>query len=143
MKMKLSENFNLSEFVDSPTAKANNIDNTPSEAIIENLTALVETVLQPTRTLFGEAMHVNSGYRCLKLNELVGGVNTGTNISQHTKGEAADIKTSDPIKLFKWLRTSKLPFDQIILYPTFVHISHKKSGINRGQVLYAKGVKAV
>lgn len=139
MKMKLSENFNLSEFVDSPTEKANNIDNTPNEAIIENLTSLVTEVLQPARTSTGKAMHINSGYRCLKLNALVGGVPT----SQHTKGEAADVKTNDSVEFFKWLRNSKLPFDQIILYPTFVHVSHKKSGINRGQVLYAKGVKAV
>jgi hypothetical protein len=29
-----------------------------------------------------------------------------------------------------------LPYDQIILYNTFVHVSHKRTGSQRGRILY-------
>ena len=31
-----------------------------------------------------------------------------------------------------------LDYDQMILYPSFVHFSYKREGENRGEVLYAK-----
>ena len=36
-------------------------------------------------------------------------------------------------------KLKKLPFDQMILYSTFVHISHKHPGPQRGVVLYDEG----
>lgn len=134
--MKLSENFDLSEFLKSDTASRLNINNTPTPEAIVNLTKLVNRVLQPLRDGYGQAMHINSGYRCPQLNKAVGGVPT----SQHAKGEAADIRVNDPRKLLSKLLELKLDFDQAILYPTFLHISYR-SGQNRKQVLYAKGVK--
>ena len=33
------------------------------------------------------------------------------------------------------------PYDQMILYPTFVHFSHRLNGKQRGQTLYNKRYK--
>ena len=80
----------------------------------------------------GKPLKVNSGYRCKALNAAVGGVPT----SQHVKGEAADIAAGDPVKLARLAVKLGLPFDQMILYPTFVHFSHKLTGEQRGQICY-------
>ena len=134
MIMKLSNNFSLNEFTRS--RKFPNIKNVPNDAQVENLRRLVIRVLQPLREAYNEAMNINSGYRCPELNKAVGGVVN----SQHTKGEAADVRVNNPRKLLTALKASGLEFDQAILYPTFLHISYK-SGSNRKQVLYAKGVQ--
>ena len=110
----------------------------PAEAR-ENIEALVETVLDPARERLGKAIRVNSGYRCAKHNLKVGGV-AG---SQHMKGEAADMV---PVNSEKGKVKSELErlvriimelgvFDQMIVYPSFVHVSYKRIGINRHQVL--------
>jgi uncharacterized protein YcbK (DUF882 family) len=83
-------------------------------------------------------LHVNSGYRCPALNKAVGGVDT----SQHVKGQAADIHAQgmQARELFNKIISMEIAFDQLILYPTFVHVSYNSEG-NRNQVLYAKGVE--
>ncbi|MBR4593050.1 MAG: peptidase M15 [Bacteroidaceae bacterium] len=58
----------------------------PAE-VKENVTALVDRVLDPVRAKFGWPIVVNSGYRCPARNRAVGGAVR----SQHLKGEAADI----------------------------------------------------
>ena len=109
-----------------------------------NVRALVENVLDPAREMLGRAIQVNSGYRCPRHNEEVRGA---TN-SQHMKGEAADIC---PVKSEKIIDKSftvqdlvnviKMHgvFDQLIVYPTFVHVSYKRNGENRRQVLKKVG----
>ena len=82
-------------------------------------------------------MPINSGYRCRKLNEKVGGVES----SMHRKGEACDVRCSNPLKLAQLAKDLGLPFDQIGLYPTFVHISHKYKGQQRGHIFYNKSYK--
>lgn len=136
MKMKLSENFTLEEFVRSDIATDLQIENVPDELEIDNLKKLTIRLLQPLRLLYGKSFHINSGYRCPQLNEAVGGVAT----SQHMRGQAADIRVDDPRALLTALLKSRLDFDQAILYPTFLHLSYN-SGQNRKQVLYAKGIK--
>ena len=96
----------------------------------------MDNILQPLRDAWGEPLHINSGYRCLKLNQAVGGVPT----SQHMLGQAADVRCSDPLKLAKLVKKLKLEFDQMILYPTFLHLSYQ-DGRNRGQILYNKSWK--
>lgn len=129
----ISQNFSYSEFEHSDTAKQYGIANyIPNEQVRRSIEALVVKVLQPLRTEWGRSLHINSGYRCQRLNELVGGVPT----SQHTKGEAADIKCSTPRALAALAESMNLPFDQMILYPTFVHFSHKLEGEQRHQILY-------
>lgn len=108
----LSEHFMLSEFERSSTAVANGIDNRCPSALIPNLKNLCEQVLEPLRRQAGEPIVISSGYRCPRLNRLVGGVST----SQHLTGEAVDIYTPDPSKLRKWYRLlADGVFDQLIL----------------------------
>lgn len=103
--------------------------------IEESLTALVEDVLDPVREKLGRPIVVNSGFRCPVHNRAVGGA-TG---SQHVKGEAADItlvqgsgcRVNDLAKAI----VANGTWDQLILYPTFVHVSYKRGGGNRREIL--------
>ena len=102
----------------------------PAEARA-NIEALVREVLDPSRERLGKAIRVNSGYRCAKHNLKVGGA-VG---SQHMKGEAADIVPGDSLERLVRIIKEQGVFDQMIVYPTFVHVSYKRIGINRHQVL--------
>lgn len=119
--MKISKNFALEELTKSQTAEALKIDNTPEAEQIVNLCALVYNVLQPLRDHYGQPVKISSGYRCQALNKAVGGV---TN-SQHMRGQAADIKILGvtPTHIADYI-ANHLPYDQVILYPTFVHVSY-------------------
>lgn len=129
----ISKNYSYREFERSETAVKHDICNViTTVAVRDSIKALVENVLQPLRDAWGKPMTVNSGYRCQALNEAVGGVPD----SQHVKGEAADIAAACPVKLAQLCYDLGLPFDQVILYPTFVHISHRLNGNQRGRVLY-------
>lgn len=133
--MKISKNFSLEELTKSHAAEALKIDNTPGAEQVVNLCALVYNVLQPLRDREGLPVKITSGYRCPALNKAVGGV---TN-SQHTRGQAADIKIEgvSPRQIFDHIVTT-LTYDQVILYPTFVHVSYKVCG-NRRQRLTKVG----
>ena len=131
----ISNNFSFSEFEHSKTAIDKGIDNTiPNETVKKAIKALTYTVLQPLRDALGATVIIDSGYRCPELNELVG----GTEKSQHPKGEAADTRSPfySPLEVARKAVELELPFDQLILYPTFVHFSHKLKGKQRGQILY-------
>ena len=97
---------------------------------VSNTKALVENVLDPARERLGRPITVNSGYRCPKHNAAVGGV---TN-SQHMKGEAADIRCSD-IRRLKQIIIDNGRYDQLIDYGTFLHVSWKRNGGNRRQII--------
>ena len=130
---RITANFTFSEFEHSDTAQLRNIDNTiPDDGIRWAIRLLVANVLQPLRKAWGRPLTINSGYRCPALNAALKGA---TN-SQHMKGEAADIAAPDPLLLAQTVVRNRLPFDQMILYSTFVHISHKACGPQRGQILY-------
>ena len=101
----------------------------PSE-VQANIEALVNNVLDPLREAYGKPIYVNSGHRCEAYNRKVGGVSR----SQHIVGEAADIHCDDNAKLAK-LIVQQGRFDQLIIYPTFLHVSYKRSGMNRHRVL--------
>ena len=96
----------------------------------QNIEALVANVLDPVREAYGKPIHVNSGYRCEKHNKAVGGVPR----SQHMVGEAADIHCYDNAKLARIIKEQGR-FDQLIIYPTFLHVSYKRNGMNRHRVL--------
>ena len=119
--------FTIRELIKSTTAIKRNIDNSPSKEIERSLTALVEKVLDPLREAYGKPIIVTSGYRCPKLNAIVG----STPSSQHVKGEAADIKSvqdtpEENKKLFDLIVKLKLPFDQLINEHNYdrVHVSY-------------------
>ena len=132
----ISKNFSYKEFEHSDTAKRMGIVNTIPYELKPNVKALVDNILQPLRDVWG-VMKINSGYRCKGLNELVGGVES----SQHRTGEASDVACKEPYKLAQLAKDMDLPCDQLILYPTFVHFSHKFNGKQRKQVLYNKSYK--
>lgn len=108
------------------------------EEVKGNVMALVNEVLDPVREKLGVALVVNSGYRCKEHNLRVGGAKG----SQHLRGEAADVRLVSGSK-FQVSGVQDLAraivelgrFDQVIVYPTFVHVSWKRFGPNRKQVL--------
>ena len=61
--------------------------------------------------------------------------------------EAADIKTGNQTESYRLARLAKTTpaimreIDQMILYPTFVHFSHRRVGVQRNQILYNKNYK--
>lgn len=134
----ISKNFSFKEFEASETATKKRICNVIiSWEVRDSIVALVDNVLQPLRDAWGAPLHINSGYRCRELNAEVGGVPS----SQHVLGEAADIGCTEPLRLARLALDLCLPFDQMILYPTFVHFSHKLNGEQRGMILYNKTYK--
>jgi hypothetical protein len=86
--MKLTEHFTLHEFERSATAEKYHIDNHVPSQYIPVLQQLCQEVLEPLRRFVGQPIVISSGYRCSQLNIKVGGAYA----SQHTLGEAADIR---------------------------------------------------
>ena len=143
--MLLSKNFTLEEMLWSNVAKERGIKNdmhNPS-IIVPNLQALCVNVLQPTRDHFGPLI-VSSGYSNTALSYALGRKLT----SQHHIGAAADIVSNRVLNydIAKWI-SEHLEFDQLIyearrrglsksIYD-WVHVSYKKDGNNRKQVLYS------
>lgn len=138
--------FTLRELCKSVTATNKGINNSPSISEARNLESLVDNILDPIRENYKKPIVVSSGYRCVKLNKLVGGSTT----SQHVTGEAVDIhSTSDTYKdnmvLFNLILSmkDKLNWDQLIYEygnstgPDWIHISYRKNGPNRHEVLIA------
>ena len=139
--MKLTNNFSLQELLKSQTALRKGIDNKPADpSVITNLQVLCEKVLQPVRDHFGKPVVINSGYRSPKLNKAIG----GSNKSQHTKGEAADIEIPglSNKELAEYIEDNLL-FDQLILEfyngvdpnSGWVHVSYVNDSDNRKQTL--------
>ena len=137
--MRLSKHFTLDEFIKSATATRLGIDNTPDEKVLNCIQALVDNVLEPLRVHYGRPIIITSGYRCPKLNKVVGGSST----SQHVIGQAVDIRSvsdsrEDNKELFDMILEMKLPFDQLIneFGYDWVHVSFGPR--NRRQVLKAE-----
>ena len=84
VNIRLSPHFSLFEM----TATNHKVENTPTVEAIVNLCRLCNEVLEPARKKYGHPIKVTSGYRCKKLNDLVGGVKT----SRHLTGQAADLR---------------------------------------------------
>lgn len=114
-----SDFFSLAELIKSSTATKHHIDNTPPADVIRNLQYGVDMVLDPLRRIYGKPILITSGYRCPKLNTLVGGVSN----SWHTQGNAADIHVAsltEATKLFSILQ--KIPSVDTVLF------EHSSSG---------------
>lgn len=145
----ISKNFSWAEFEHTSPAHAKRLEQLGVRNAIDtvekrdSILALVNKLLQPLRDLYGKTMTINSGYRCAELNALVGGVAS----SQHCKGEAADIATGSQTESWRMARLAKTTpeifreIDQMILYPTFIHFSHRLKGPQRNQIIYDKSYK--
>jgi zinc D-Ala-D-Ala carboxypeptidase len=133
--MNLSKHVTKAEFENSDTATRHGINNEMSPSQIESAKLLCENVFEPLRLYLNIPIKISSGFRSVQLNKMIKGSLT----SQHTKGEAMDIKID--AKGFYFIK-DKLEFDQLIWefgndeQPSWVHVSYKKSG-NRKQVLKA------
>ena len=146
--IKLSPHFQLREFTESATARKHGIVNEPPAEVVANLKALCEHTLEPLRKALGLPIIINSGYRCKALNDLM--VHQSRK-SQHMNGQAADFyvgctygtKHSDShrerlIRAFKTIiLDEQIGFDQLIIYPTFIHVSYVSSGTNRAKITKA------
>ena len=130
---KLSEYFSLYEMIYSETAVSHHIDNMPNETETENLKYLCEKILEPLRQHFG-VVRINSGFRCPKLNQRIGGVGN----SQHQFGQAADIRCSNKDiarKYFSFIAVHCI-YDQLLFEYNrcgifWIHVSLRRDEKNR------------
>ena len=139
----VSKSFNYREFEFTNQTSLRVKNTIASVEVRDNVKALVDEVLQPLRDAWGKPLYINSGYRCPEVNKIAGGQPT----SQHLKGEAADVcpfgvmgsgDTATVTELARLLVKLDLPFDQLGLYNTMIHISHKREGAQRKMIFYSK-----
>jgi uncharacterized protein YcbK (DUF882 family) len=119
--MKLSEHFTLDELTYSDIAKRHSLDNNPDKFTIANLTRLA-ALLEDVRNLFNQPIRINSAYRSITVNSLLGSKPT----SQHCIGCAADIRIDGltPDQIVKKIIKSDIQYDQLIReFDSWVHIS--------------------
>ncbi len=137
--IQFTPHFELHEFISSRKAREHGLDNTPPAEAVENLRALCVHTLEPLREALGLPIIITSGYRCKALNHLL--VNHSVK-SQHMNGQAADFyvgwngSNEDApsrrellIKAFRQIILDEsISFDQLIIYPSFIHVSYVSSG---------------
>ena len=113
---KLSKHFTLEEFINTQKYPCNK----PTLQHVVNMTYGCVMLLEPARQVVGPIL-INSGFRNLRVNTLVGGVRN----SQHLTGQAADIRPKDPRKfqlLVDFLKNSEY-IDQLLTGNGWLHIS--------------------
>lgn len=151
----LSPHFCLHEFTESPTARKHGIENSPPMEAVENLQRLCLGTLEPLRESLGLPIIITSGYRSKRLNDIL---LHSAHRSQHLVGSAADFyvgwsvpsssrgHTSQSglsarerlIEAFRMILTSpSIDFDQLILYPNFIHVSYVSPEANRHYIMTA------
>lgn len=122
--VQLSPHFTLAEL----TVTGTGIDNemTPEMRQQGRLTTLAAFLEKVRAALGGNPVLVDSAYRNPEVNAAVGGVTD----SAHMEGFAADIRCpgfGSPLMVAERLaaagRSGAIAFDQLILEPTWVHIS--------------------
>lgn len=125
-ELMLSKNFKLAEFRVSSQYPAIVKDMVMNVEDVLNLKLLAIECLQVIRDKFGPIV-IESGYRDMELNNLVG----GERYSDHRSGNASDIviRNFDNEQVFKWIvEESQIPYRQVIWYPytrnKFIHISN-------------------
>lgn len=150
----LTPHFALNEFTESPTARKHGIANVPPAEAVDNLKRLCENTLEPLREALQLPVVITSGFRTKALNDLLA---HSSERSQHMQGQAADFYIgqgpvtsskvqgssvqSDSrrellIKAFRLIITSEqIDYDQLILYPSFIHVSYVSRERNRRTIL--------
>ena len=145
----LTPHFKLREFTESATAMKHGIDNRPTPEVVENLRRLCKHTLEPLREKLGLPIVITSGFRTKALNDII--VHAARK-SQHMSGQAADFHVAQGpvqgsrvqgsrellIKAFRLIITDEsIDFDQLILYPNFIHVSYVSQEKNRHQLTRA------
>ena len=139
----LSPHFCLDEFTKSSTAIKHGIQNNPPQEAVENLRRLCANTLEPLREELGLPVVITSGFRTKALNNLLA---HSSERSQHMQGQAADFYVAPGqsglsrrellIKAFRLIITSEqIDYDQLILYPSFIHVSYVSRERNRRTIL--------
>lgn len=136
--MKLTEHFSMEELTRSETATRLGIDNSVPTELLPNIKKLAER-MEMVRAILGHPIHVNSGFRCKKLNDSIPG---SSKVSAHMSAMAMDFVCpgfGSPLQICKALAPHKeLVFDQLIQEGTWVHIGFKLDDRDaRGQLLTA------
>ncbi len=153
--------FSELELTESATARKYGIDNRPTPEVVANLRTLCKQTLEPLREALGLPVVITSGYRCKELNDII---SHHSNRSQHLKGQAADFyvgSLAEPgvsssrfqvssskfqvssararlVNAFKLIITCpEIDFDQLIIYPTFIHVSYVSPEANRHYIMTA------
>jgi len=134
--MNLSPHFTLEELTASETADRQGIDNQPTDVKVKNHLKILAKNLEDVRECLGSPIHINSAYRSIVVNALLGSKPT----SAHVKGLAADFvcpSYGTPKEVVKRLSSSNVAYDQLILeFDRWVHIGFAEEGyIPRKQVL--------
>ena len=135
----MAKYFNVAEMLKSETAEKNQINNTPSVEVKQNIEELLG-VLDGLREFYGKPIRISSGFRCAELNRLVGGSPT----SAHVIGYAADLQPVQgsfeefKAEVLEWLDKSGVGFDQCITEKSksaqWVHFGlYNRKGQQRGQ----------
>src|SRR5947208_17025278 len=139
--MMLSEHFSLEELPASEVAARAGIDNTPSAETMRNLLRLAAGLELVRAALGNNPIHVTSGYRSPRLNQMVGGAKN----SMHTQGLAADILCpafGPPLEVCRALARSGIGTDQIIHeFGAWCHVAFPRPGqIGRNELLTIRSV---
>ena len=157
----LSSHFCLKEFTESATARKHGIVNEAPPEAVENLRRLCQGCLEPLREALQLPVVITSGYRTKELNSMLA---HASDRSQHIAGQAADLYVAPGrvsgskfqvsgeghrarlIKAFRLIITGStgspterwIDFDQLILYPNFIHVSFVSKEKNRRGILLAR-----
>lgn len=131
----ISKHISYDEAVSSTVANKQGIVNSPNETALIAMKLVAEKCFEPLREWYQKPIKINSFFRSLVINKLVGGSPT----SQHPKGEAIDLTAGsieENKKLFDWLK-SNVEFDQLIWEKggMWIHISYSANRC-RKQVIY-------
>ena len=136
----ISANFSLEELTASEVAARAGIDNTPSAEVVRNLARLAEGLELVRRALGNKSVHITSGYRSARLNQMVG----GSKNSMHIQGLAADILCAPfgPPEVCRAIARSSIGTDQIIHeLSKWTHVAFPRPGqIGRNELLTIRSV---
>lgn len=145
-KQNLTPHFTLQELTESQTAQKHGLANVPTLEAVENLHRLCANTLEPLREALQLPVVITSGFRTKDLNDLLA---HHSERSQHMLGQAADFYV-DPgqsgltrrealIKAFHLIITcEQIGYDQLILYPSFIHVSYVSRERNRHTILLGR-----
>lgn len=109
--MKLTPHFTLEELAGTTTQyRAKNLQE--AKKIMGRMYQLAGFA-ERVREIVGKPLIINSGYRCVSLNNYLG----GALISQHLKGEALDLvcRTLSVKSMYNRIKASDLKYDQMII----------------------------
>ena len=136
--MNLSPHFTLDELTHTDHRE---IDNSPTQAEIDNLQQLANFLEEVKTVLGGKPIMISSGFRCKALNDAVGSKDT----SQHRTGFAADFRVPGmtPDEVVRAVIASGIGYDQIIReFDRWTHISVSDNPRKQALIIDKSGTRA-